>query len=678
LWDNTWGNTKKLRGCIYARLINALEIVGPNFRIIKFYQGDGEADEVEPDFAYGKIEGVEIKVYGTEEPIAVDVFLIHPLQSFHRLILNSHDRIHEQGTRALRNTRPRSSTGWNNQFANISEKERYINRTFQQRPRTSHGRSRGPTLAPIIDRGGAYNLPVASTSASDVVDPNSFDLTSIDLPALYSPTLANLASTPFPDEVETWLDNDDYFKDLANLIEPATVIESLNPVSLEDFCPIGTSGELKVINECLHPALLKEITTVSDMVTDDSECKFEEVVIAKIPRKSATRNLGTHHGQSTKSNLVDPSPAMNMTVPPGFVSRLPPRPTGGKSARIPNKTSVATSSNLEPVSTSSKNIASTEETRDSSVYPTSQGPEQLAQTTSFVDDDPYGIRAIVPDIMVMEENDLPEDSNNSSPGLDGTTLVEPIIDPTLASRMSPVAEERPTTSGMRPLSHLDSGNALAEIARYIEETRYDLPSLTPQNSPTEVFYGSKTKRLARLTSPRTTSNHNYQAPVTPTNVFTVPLRAPTFKGKEVDRTPCKFTSGFPPGLGFEKAAKDLRQARQLASDLNSLPVDQPLFKNITRPTARPTLSYDHLLPSCEIESYIGASALFCGNGILVDTGHINLVRDSDDEEVNDEEEMEEGEIRGRSEEVRRAGPQAGDSLAAKNPHVVAGLNGSTP
>ncbi|KAK4703270.1 hypothetical protein P7C70_g2947, partial [Phenoliferia sp. Uapishka_3] len=453
---------------------------------------------------------------------------------------------------------------------------------------------------------------VASTLASDIVFPRSFDLTSIGLPTLYSPTLAELALSPFPDEVETWLDNDDYLRDLANLIQPITPIDSLVPVLPENFCPGGSS----------------------DMVTDNSECELEEVIIAG-------------------------NPSVTMTIPQGFVSRLPLWPTGGESGRVYNMTTVASPNNPGPVLVPSESHTSTNETPvTNEILAGLLGtPLTLAanSTLSSICEETSDEDQVVPDIMVMDESDLLDNSNTLVPGLDGTELSNSVVNSTLASSLSPVTETRPTTSELRPLSSLDSGTALTQFARYSD----------------------KIKRLGRLTSPHTIDNFNYQTPVTPVDLFAVPPPVtPTSKGKEVDRTPHKFTSGFPPGLGFEKAAADLLMAGKLAHELKSLPVDQPLFNNIARPTASPTLSFDHLLPACEIKSYVGTSALFCEGGILIDSGHIDLIGDFDEEEFEAEEEMEEGEIRGRSEELRGADPQAEDSLVAENPLVVAGLNGN--
>ncbi|KAK4690287.1 hypothetical protein P7C70_g9625, partial [Phenoliferia sp. Uapishka_3] len=246
----------------------------------------------------------------------------------------------------------------------------------------------------------------------------------------------------------------------------------------------------------------------------------------------------------------------------------------------------------------------------------------------------------------------------------------------------------PTTSSLKPLSSLDSGEALSEIARYVEATRSAVPSLTPQNSPTEILYGSKIERLGRLSSARTSSSITYAdiadepskgpSPTIPTT--------PLPKEKEVER-PHKITTGFPPGLGFPKSVPQeisekpsdsyayshrktgpLTKARNLAEEFWALDVDDP----------SPTFSYGQLLPPCAIEASLSSSLVFQGN-VLVGAGNIEYLGERDSSvEIVEDSEPEEGEVRGRSPNVRGIESKAGDSLGAMNPHVVGGVIGAEP
>ncbi|KAK4694390.1 hypothetical protein P7C70_g8741, partial [Phenoliferia sp. Uapishka_3] len=669
----------------YTALCYAVEIIEPGYVIHYFDKKEKAANKVKPNFAYGEIKGAKIKIYGQSDALDVRLILIHPDQCedrstrdsfrenqflyntrFQRALINAHGCVQDSARESMRDAsylRPRPFSR-NNQYADITEKERYANRTreFDNRPRSS----RGPTLAPIINRVGGYASENNDSNASIVnslfTHTTPAPLTShstyspIVTPTLnphltYSPTFAHAApASPTPSvDGSDWLgfDNDAHLKYMSAfyLADRATV---------EEITPIKSllSAEAAVF----YPS------ESSDMAMSDS-------------------SLGL--------GILEEGLPVVLDTPAGLVSRLPPRPKATHEAPV-----IGSSKMHSDYIANAKTQAALDKSAKELDTP-------VLATIPEVE-----IDSVVPDIIVEDDPLARIDAEIDFWKNRSTNYTLNAIDLAFPGH--------PTTSSLKPLSSLDSGEALSEIARYVEATRYalrPLPSFTPQNSPTEILYGSQIERLGRLSSARTSSSITYadiadepskgpsptfptipiirttptlpttlaiptnSTPPTISTIPTIPI-TPVSKGKEVER-PHKITTGFPPGLGFPKLVPEkfrdkfsdsyahpdrktapIVRARNLAEEFWALDVDNP----------SPTFHYGQLLPPCAVESGLSSSLVFQGN-ILVGSGNIEYIgeRDSSVEFVEDSE-PEDGEIRGRSPNVRGTGSKAGDSLGAMNTH----------
>ncbi|KAK4698892.1 hypothetical protein P7C70_g7376, partial [Phenoliferia sp. Uapishka_3] len=344
----------------YTTLCYAVEIDEPGYVIHYFDKKKKAANKVKPNFAYGEIKGAKVKIYGQSDTLDVRLILIHPNQCkdrstrdsfrenqflyntrFQRALINAHGCVQDSARESMRDAsylRPRPFS-MNNQYADITEKERYANRTrkFDNRPRSSGG----PTLAPIINCVGGYatednhsnasliNHPITNTTPtpltfnslySPIINPTLNPCTT------YSPTLPDAArSSPTPSvDGSEWLDSDAHFKYmsafyLANraTVETITPIKSLLSAEAAIFCP-SDSSDMAMSDSSIGLGIMEDkLPLISETPTG-----FVSSFSARRPAAHALPEIGSSQlhldyikkTKATGEELIPDTSSFNLTI----------------------------------------------------------------------------------------------------------------------------------------------------------------------------------------------------------------------------------------------------------------------------------------------------------------------------------------------------------------------------